>query len=989
MLTLLFSVQFVFTAGAEQIPAPTVQVSSILEETVIEPAAADQETTGIVTDDAETSDLDLDNLSEIITKAENYKLYLSDYSGKKHPDLVVEVDLTQIIKQKGPVSIEENAQGRTGVSVMTGEEGYVQWKFDVPEEGLYNIWIDYFSPEGKGSQIERSVWINDIIPYFEARSVLFTRIWEDASDVFRIDRKGNEIKPDVKEIHEWQSRFIMDAGGGYTKPLSFYFYKGENTLALKSAKEPMLIGSIILKQAQDNGEYQQQNEKYIDDGTVAEAGKQENRIYIQQAENNNRRSDVMIYPLNVRSSPMIDPISYTVKRLNAIGGENWSDVGQWVEWDVDVAKAGIYQIAFKYRQYFNKASYSCRRLYVDGVVMYDDLDELRFNFNSQFENQVVSDKNGTPVLFELDAGVHEIRLETSLGTVSGIVSEADEAIFDLNLAYRKIIMVTGPDPDPYRDYQLDKTTPDVLTIFTNEAKRMKTLSDQLYKVQNARSARSGILDRFVFQLNDFIDKPETIPTRLIAFKQNISALSTFVQETRKQPLEIDYLMIYTPATPLPKADTGFLGKIVHEFRSFVSSFISDYDDIGVTETGGKTINVWSFTGRDQAEVLKKLIEDSFTPNSKINISLQVLQPQVLLPAVVAGQGPDLSLNNGIGEPVNYALRNAVADLNRFEDYDDVIARFNGSAVIPSRFNGKGYGIPEMETFYMLFYRTDILTDLGLKAPETWPEVKKMLPILKRNGMDFGLFPILSTYCMFLYQNGGKLYSDDSQKSLLGEKKALDEFYGWTQYYLDYKLPVDFDFNNRFRSGEIPVGVSDYSTFNFLTVFAPELKGLWNFTKVPGTLDADGNIDSASPSNVTYAMIMNSCEDKQSAWEFIKWWTSADIQTRFGLEMESILGSSARYTTANKEALSRLPWSNENYRSLAAQWEQVFGVEQVPGGYFSSRHVENAFREVINLKIDARETLLRYSRTINQEIRNKRNQYHLPISTEGSISDDNN
>ncbi|MHB8963578.1 MAG: extracellular solute-binding protein [Saccharofermentanales bacterium] len=974
VLMLIFLSSLVTTARAEAISARAGQ----------EPAEVSSIAAAVSEEDP--SDLDIENLSEIINKSENYKLYLADYKKKSHPDIVVEADLSQITRKRGTAEFLEDYEGRPGTSLSTGEEGYVQWNINVPQEGLYNIFIEYYAPEGKGSQVERSVWVNEIIPYFEARSILFTRIWTDAAEVFRVDSKGNEIKPDITEINQWQSTYIMDSSGNYTEPLSFFFYKGDNTIAFKSAKEPLVIGSLTLKQAPALNDYQQQKEQNDSDGTTAKANEQEDRLYIQQAEHGNRRSDVMIYPVNLRSSPMIDPVSYYVKKLNAIGGNNWSDPGQWVEWDVDVDEPGYYEVAFKYRQYFNKAAYSCRRMYVDGVLLYDDLDAVRFGYNSQFENKIVSDRNGAPILFQFDAGRHTIRLETSLGPISEIVAEADEAIYNLNLAYRKIIMVTGPDPDAYRDYQLDITTPDVIDIFIDETARLKALSELIYSFQQEKNARSAILDQFVFQLEDFVEDPDTIPSRLIAFKQNISALSTFVQETRKQPLEIDYLMVYTPGTSLPIADTGFFGKLMHEVKSFISSFIVDYDEVGNTGIEGKTIEVWTFTGRDQAEVLRKLIDDSFTTESKINVNLQVLQATVLLPAVVAGQGPDVTLNNGVGEPVNYALRNAVADMSRFDGYSDVIRRFNQSAVIPAQFNGGQYGIPEMETFYMLFYRTDILTDLALKVPETWGDVKKMLPVLKRNGMEFGLFPNLGTYCMFLYQKGGELYAEDSQRTLLDSKTALDEFNDWTHYYIDYKLPVDFDFNNRFRSGEIPVGVSDYSTYNFLTVFAPELKGLWNFTKVPGTANTDGTINSASPSGVTYSMIMNACKDKQSAWDFIDWWTSTDIQTRFGLEMESILGSSARYTTANKAALERLPWSNENYRSLAEQWEQVFGVQQVPGGYFTARHVENAFREVINTNNDARETLLRYSRTINLEIINKRRQYNLPISDEGSNLD---
>ena len=39
---------------------------------------------------------------------------------------------------------------------------------------------------------------------------------------------------------------------------------------------------------------------------------------------------------------------------------------------------------------------------------------------------------------------------------------------------------------------------------------------------------------------------------------------------------------------------------------------------------------------------------------------------------------------------------------------------------------------------------------------------------------------------------------------------------------------------------------------------------------------------------------------------------------------------------------------------------------------------NAIRKVINNKTDARETLLNYTRTINEEIKKKRTEFGLPL-----------
>ena len=118
--------------------------------------------------------------------------------------------------------------------------------------------------------------------------------------------------------------------------------------------------------------------------------------------------------------------------------------------------------------------------------------------------------------------------------------------------------------------------------------------------------------------------------------------------------------------------------------------------------------------------------------------------------------------------------------------------------------------------------------------------------------------------------------------------------------------------------------------------------------------------------------------KQDAWEFMKWWVSTDSQVRFGREMESVLGASARYQTANRDALRQLAWSNAQLAILEEQMSHTKGFREVAGGYSTTRHITNAIRKVINDKDDPRETLLNYARTINEEIRIKRREFGLPL-----------
>ena len=204
------------------------------------------------------------------------------------------------------------------------------------------------------------------------------------------------------------------------------------------------------------------------------------------------------------------------------------------------------------------------------------------------------------------------------------------------------------------------------------------------------------------------------------------------------------------------------------------------------------------------------------------------------------------------------------------------------------------------------------------------------------------------------------------------------------YFNDYGIPTIYDFVSRFRSGEMPIGIAAYSVYNTLMVSAPEIRGLWDFTLIPGTevTDEAGNTYIDRSDFITgSATMMIKTEDEQlrnNSWEFMKWWADADTQVRFGREIEALLGSSARYATANKDAFARLSWSADDIAVLNEQWEQTVGIREVPGGYYTGRHITNAIRKVINEKTDPRETIMDYSITIDEEITKKRVEFGLPV-----------
>ena len=282
----------------------------------------------------------------------------------------------------------------------------------------------------------------------------------------------------------------------------------------------------------------------------------------------------------------------------------------------------------------------------------------------------------------------------------------------------------------------------------------------------------------------------------------------------------------------------------------------------------------------------------------------------------------------------------------------------------------------------MFYRKDILSSLGLSAPETWEELYAILPILQSNNMTVGL-PVsdvtagdssgIQTFGSLLYQNNGSFYSETGDRALFDSENACRAMETWTRFYNNYGLPLSYNFLNRFTSGEMPIALASYGMYNQMVIFAPQLKNKWDIALVPGTEREDGAIVHTTPVTVTGCMIMNNAKNKSDCWEFLKWWTSSATQTSFGREVECVIGEAGRYYTANIEAMGNIAWSTNHFNTLMNQFEQTVGIPEVPGGYYTWRSLDNAFREIINNDADVREVMTDYNITINEEIYSKRKE----------------
>nr|HPJ03737.1 extracellular solute-binding protein [Candidatus Limiplasma sp.] len=562
----------------------------------------------------------------------------------------------------------------------------------------------------------------------------------------------------------------------------------------------------------------------------------------------------------------------------------------------------------------------------------------------------------------------------------------------------------GVQPDRYRDYQIEASLPLLEGDLIAVKNELMLAFNELLLTAGENSDKLTVLRTMLDQLDELIEDQERFTEVITSFKINVRALGNWVTQVLPQPLQIDRIYIRSADTDPVIEKNGWGAQTWHELSRLYYSFVIDYNRIGNVVEQSKdtpTITLWIGTGRDQANVIKSLIDETFTNTYNIGVNVQLVDMNMLLRATLAGQGPDVAiqvantngiagmvLNVGNDTPVNFGIRNAVMDLTQFEDFPEVAARFAGSALVPFSFNGATYALPDTYTFPMLFYRKDILAEIGLEVPRTWDDVKVAMSVLSKNQMEFGMLPSEQIFAMLLFQNGGKYYTNNGDRSLLDSDVAVSVFKQYCEFYTDYKLDKETSVEERFRTGECPLIIADYTLYNNLQVSAPDILGLWDFTTVPGTVQPDGSVSYAASCVGLADIIMSQTEYPEACWTFLKWWTSAQTQVRYGREMESLMGASARVATANLEALRSLPWPIRDYQALTSQLQYVEGIPQVPGGYYSWRNVNNAFFSVTtdssqkikdNAAATPREELMEKVYYINAEITYKRLEFGLPLA----------
>lgn len=855
---------------------------------------------------------------------------------------------------------------------------------DVPVSGRYVMSFDYLSYDESILPVEMGMKIDGGYPFYEARSMKFETTW--VSDGVDVDRYGNEIVSLPDKLIRWEHKEVMDASYRYSDPLPVELTAGVHKLELNIQEGTLLLGNISLEAPGDVAEYA---------GSTKAEG---NALITIEAEDFYQRNDSSIHAIGEYGSSL-SPLSATTTVLNIIDEDSFNEAGQTVSYQFHVDNAGYYYIGMNYRQSEKNDFPVFVDWKIDGEIPNSAFKSYQVEAANKFRTVTLTDDNDDKLSVYLEPGDHTISLTISADNLRYALEAVDEIMSGISDLSLEVTKVTGTNKDKYRDLKLTRYIPDVQDRLLGWVDELYSLAEQAQPYVNAKSPDKVAAFSYLLiaanQLKSLAEKPNELVYRVDELSTSVNSINTqianFVDLINDNDLSIDRIYIYQDGARLPKGQNIFQS-IGTSLKRFGYSFMGQ--SYSASNTDESHIQVWVNRPRTYVEIMQKMIDEKFTPETGIEVDLSIMtDAQKLILSNASGDTPDIATGINYSIPFDLAIRGSLVDLSKFDNYKEVFGRYSEGLLVPSVVGEGLYSLPETMNFYVMFYRTDILSKLGLSVPNTMDELIAMLPDLQMRGLNV-YYPTAAMLVMrnfhgttpIIYQMDGALYGDTALDILVDSEATVEGFTELTELFTLYDLPVDVpNFYQHFRNGDLPIGIADFNSYNLILNAAPEIANSWSIALVPGIEDEETGEVKRYMSGGAESTVMFSSDDEreQKAWQFMEWWSRADIQAEFGQRLQILYGDEYIWPTANLEAFERLPYPTSDKDIILTQAQYILETPRLLGSYMMERELSNAFNDVVVNGDTVRSRIDEVAKTVLRETERKLEEFGY-IDSDGNV-----
>lgn len=902
-----------------------------------------------------------------------YSRISKNYTAPLYEGEPCEIQVDKAFQSGSAVITEDNREYRNPVVQMViGDTA--TFKINVPETAQYYYRFDYLSYDESLLPIELSMKVNGEYPFYEARHLVFETTWVSKPEK-SYDRYDNEIVTVPDKKIQWETKYLMDASYRHDTPLILEFQKGENEITLEVSEGSLLLGNMYLERVAMIPEY-------------ASSEKAEgNELITIQAEDFTYRNDSSIRAV-AEYDTAVSPYNTTDTRLNTIDRDSFKDAGQRVTYEFQVNKSGYYYIALNYIQSDKNGFPVFVDVAVDGTVPNTAFSAYPLHYTTKYKTTTLTDDNKNKLSVYLEEGTHTISFTINIANTCEVLEGVSEIMGKINDLSLEITKVAGTNKDKYRDLKIERYIPGIQEKIYGWADEL----DKLYESMRQYTPKKGEIAAFSSikvastQLRSFAKDPDDMPQRVAELATSMNSitiqLANLLSAVNKNKLGIDRIYLYQDDAKLPKK-VGFFKNIYFTIKRFLSSFFDQtYSTSNVNEDH---IQVWVNYPRQYVEIMQKLIDEKFTPETGIEVDLS-LMPDVnkLVLANASGDAPDVATGvNYAVPPFDLGIRGALKNLAEFEDFKEIGNRYVPGLLVPSTIEDGIYSLPETMNFWVLFYRKDVLDKLNLEVPDTMDDVIDMLPELQMRGLNF-YYPTAGMIAMrnfqgttpLLFQNGATLYGEYAGDTTLNSEAAIKGITQLTELFTIYNMPVSIpNFYQHFRSGDLPIGIADFYSYSMLVNAAPEIADSWDIALMPGVEDENGNVLRYSAGGANSTILFKSNEEREKkAWEYMKWWSSTEIQAEFGQTLQIAYGDEYMWPTANLEAFAQLPWDTKDKQVIIEQSKWILEPPRILGTYMLEREYSNAFNNIVVDGYTLRTRIDKAVKDINRETERKLEEF---------------
>ncbi len=915
----------------------------------------------------------------------NYTNVSALYKAAQYAGQPVIYSMEDILDSDNKTALTDDNYNYSSKVVKLEHGDRIKMTIEVPKTALYWFGFDYLSYDSSILPIEFALMVDGDYPFYEARSLSFETTWVSGEKA-DIDRYGNEIVTLPDKKIQWESKYLMDASYRYSQPLAVELEEGTHTLEITVNEGRFLLGNISLSAPESVAEYTGSH--------VAEG----DELIVIQGEDFYERNDSSIHAVGEYDSSLY-PLSSKEKVLNTVDSDSFKTAGQTVTYQFHVDVAGYYYIGMNYRQ-SEKSDFPVFIDYrIDGEIPNTAFQSYSVKYTAKYKTTTLTDDDGNKLSVYLEPGDHTISMTISADYLRSALEKVDEIMNGINDLSLEVTKVSGTNKDKYRDLKLTRYIPNLQETLYGWVDELYAVAENATQYVNAKDAEDVAAFAYLIiaakQLKSLGDEPNELIYRVDELSTSVNSINTqianFVDLINDNNLSIDRIYVYQEGAKLPKKLNWFTSLLMAIQRFFYSFFGQSYSASNATE---EHIQVWVNRPRQYVEIMQKMIDEQFTPQTGIEVDLSIMtDANKLVLSNASGDTPDIATGINYAIPFELGIRGALVDLTKFDNYKEIFGRYSEGLLVSSVIGDGLYSLPETMNFYVMFYRTDVLEKLGMGVPDTMDDLIAMLPDLQMRGLNV-FYPTAAMLVMrnfhgttpLIFQNDGSLYAKTALELMVDSEATIEGLTQLTELFTLYDLPVDVpNFYQHFRNGDLPIGIADFNSYNLILNAAPEIANSWAIALIPGVEDEEtGEIKRyMSGGAESTVMFASNDEREQQAWEFMEWWSSVEVQAEFGQMLQIMYGDEYIWPTANLEAFSQLPFPTKDKEIIMEQAENILEAPRLLGSYMLERELSNAFNDIVVNGDTLRSRVDEVVKTVNRETERKLEEFGY-IDSEGNV-----